>query len=297
MIVAAASLIAALSLFAYRDQAARIAWRVSLPRLALRLDRADAELAGELGHYYFNGGAYDLKKAEEAYQKAVAANPGILWGHYQLARINFIEGHLDKALDEIDKELAVHPENLRSFYVRGLIYGYEGELDKAEEDFKKFKVWAPGEWAGYNDLTWIQAKLGKFQDAKNTILNAFERLPAEKARNPWLWTSLGVARLNLKEYNEAKDAFETALKITESMSAQYFFSAYPGNDPRGAEDAFRQFKATLYFNLGVAHERLDEWQAAAIDYNNYLAFLPGGIFPGREEVEQKIAGLNAHSKQ
>ncbi|OGF92316.1 hypothetical protein A3H05_00385 [Candidatus Giovannonibacteria bacterium RIFCSPLOWO2_12_FULL_43_26] len=73
----------------------------------------DAAEAIRLGNYYFNNGAYDLEKAEEAFRRALKADPKILWGHYQLARIYFVKGEKDKALEEINKELEANPENLR----------------------------------------------------------------------------------------------------------------------------------------------------------------------------------------
>ena len=131
----------------------------------------DAAEAVRLGNYYFNGaGGYDLEKAEAGFTKAVEIDPKILWGHYQLARVYFVKGEKDRALEEINKELEVNPENLRSLYVRGLIYESSGKLAEAEADFKRFVLWAPKEWAGYNDLAWILAKEGKYREAKEVLL-------------------------------------------------------------------------------------------------------------------------------
>src|SRR3989344_5032135 len=119
----------------------------------------DAAEAVRLGNYYFNGAGGDgFGKAEAGFTKAVEIDPKILWGHYQLARVYFVKGEKDRALEEINKELEVNPENLRSLYVRGLIYESSGKLAEAEADFKRFVLWAPKEWAGYNDLAWILAK-------------------------------------------------------------------------------------------------------------------------------------------
>ena len=101
-------------------------------------------------------------KLEQSYQKAIAIKPDIFWCHYQLARIYFMKGDFNKALEEIDKELKAHPENLRSLYVRGLIFGYRGDFVAAEKDFNHFINWAPKEWAGYNDLAWVLDKQGKY---------------------------------------------------------------------------------------------------------------------------------------
>src|SRR3989344_6673582 len=90
------------------------------PDLALILNFNDATLAMSIGNYFFGGGEYDLKKAEKSFKRAVGINPGVLRGHYQLARIYFIENKFDSALEEINRELEYNSENLRALYVRGL---------------------------------------------------------------------------------------------------------------------------------------------------------------------------------
>ena len=211
----------------------------------------DAELLMREGNYYFGGGEYDLEEAESAFKRAVRIEPGILWGHYQLARIYFIKGDSAKALEEINKELEANPENLRSLYVRGLIYGFVGRFREAEEDFGRFVAWAPKEWAGYNDLAWILSSRGKYKEAKEIIEQAMkEALGAQE--NPWLWNSLGVAKLNLKENSAAIKSFERAEQLAEKLTLADFSKAYPGNNPQDIEGGLRAFREAISENLRKA---------------------------------------------
>jgi tetratricopeptide (TPR) repeat protein len=236
-----------------QDALARLALeKFGRPDIALLLNRGDAKLAMFLGNYYFNGtlgrSEYNLDKAERAYQKATAVRPGILWGHYQLARIYFIKGQLEKALEEINKELEANPENLRSLYVRGLIYGYSGNLDKAEADFRRFTEWAPKEWAGYNDLAWILSKRSKYREAKEAAMRGIDE--AQDGReNPWLWNARGVAELNLGEYKEAKTSFAKAKALAEKLSENDWRRAYPGNNPQNAGLGLKAFREAIEENL------------------------------------------------
>lgn len=217
-----------------------------------------AERVMARGHYYFNGpscvktsageGCYDLKKAEQAYRIAVFLKPKILWGHYQLARIYFVKGEKEKALEEINNELKANPENLRSLYVRGLIYGYSGKLSEAEADFKKFIAWSPTEWAGYNDLAWILAKQGKYSEVEKTIKTAMLEIP-QADKNVWLLNSLGVAQLNLKKYKEAEKTFESAQKLAQNLTLAEWAHAYPGNDPSQVAGGLEAFRRAVDFNL------------------------------------------------
>lgn len=258
------SIIAAigLGLLFSQDALARLAWqKYGRPDVALRLIRQDADFAMLLGNYYFGGtigkSEYVLGRAERAYQKALRARPGILWGHYQLGRIYFMKGEYGQALDEIEKELAANPENLRSLYVRGMIYGYRGypgDLEKAEADFRRFTQWAPKEWAGYNDLAWILSKLGKYQEAKETMLSAFREIP-EADKNPWLWNALGVAELNLKKYANAADSFKKAESLAEKLTLEEWRHSYPGNDPASAEEGLSAFLKAIDQNLRRAESK------------------------------------------
>jgi len=215
----------------------------------------DAAEAMRLGNHYFNGpGGYDLDKAEAGFKEAVEIDSKILWGHYQLARVYFVKGEKDKALEEINKELEANPENLRSLYVRGLIYGAMGRLQEAESDFKNFTMWAPKEWAGYNDLAWILAKEGKYADAEKVAGEGIkEAIGGEE--NAWLWNSLGVAQLNLKKYNDAEKSFRKALKLARNMTENEWARAYPGNNPEESARGLDAFKIAVQANFNTAVDR------------------------------------------
>ncbi|MDP3762455.1 MAG: tetratricopeptide repeat protein, partial [bacterium] len=213
----------------------------------------DAKFLMREGNYYFGSGEYDLERAERAFQRAVRVEPGILWGHYQLARIYFIKGDFEKALREINKELEANPENLRALYVRGLIYGFSGKFAEAGEDFRRFVNWAPKEWAGYNDLAWVLSSRGKYKEAQEIIALAFREV-SKAGENPWLWNSFGVAQLNLKEYREAKISFGKAEKLLSVMNIEEWRKAYPGNDPVEAESGLRAFRDAVEKNLQRAGE-------------------------------------------
>src|SRR3990167_684263 len=187
----------------------------------------DAAEAVRLGNYYFNGAGGDgLEKAEAG----------------------FVKGEKDRALEEINKELEVNPENLRSLYVRGLIYESSGKLAEAEADFKRFVLWAPKEWAGYNDLAWILAKEGKYREAKEVLLEALKKT-GRAEKNSWLWNSLGVAELNLGEYANARKSFTKAKESASMLPLKDWQDAYPGNNPEESARGLADFKRAIEENL------------------------------------------------
>lgn len=245
-----------------QDSLAELLWqKYRWPNLAVLIIRSDADLAMFIGNYYFNGvvggGEYNLGIAQKAYRKAVRVNPKVLWGHYQLARIYFIKSDFNSAFLEINKELEANPENLRSLYVRGLIYGYRnqaGDLEKAEADFRRFTLWAPTEWAGYNDLSWILSKNKKYAEAEIEIKRALENIP-EANNNPWLLTALGVAQLNLKKYSSAAVSFKRAKELAGKLTEKEWRVSYPGNDPASAGKGLSAFIAAIEENLHRAESK------------------------------------------
>lgn len=242
----------------HQDALANFVWqKYHWPKTALLINRSDADLAIYIGNYYFNGvvgnNEYNPDISQRAYKKAISINPKILWGHYQLARIYFVKGNFDKAIEEINKELEYNPENLRSLYVRGLIFGYRGNLNNAEEDFRRFTQWSPKEWAGYNDLAWILAKQGKYKEAEKIIKEAMKEVFAADV-NSWLWNALGVAQLNLKKYAEAKISFEKALALAQKLTESDWHHSYPGNDPATSGEGLSAFLKAINENLKRAKE-------------------------------------------
>ncbi|MCX6813574.1 MAG: hypothetical protein NTV77_03835, partial [Candidatus Azambacteria bacterium] len=211
-----------------------------------------AKQAFKHASYYFNGGAYDLNKAEHWYKIALAIQPKLTNTHYQLARIYFVKGDFDKALTEINTELNSNSDNGRSYYIKGLIDGYSVDNQAAIADFKKFVAWSPKDWAGYNDLAWAQYKAKDFKAAEETISVALKNV----VPNAFLLNGLGAAKLGQKKYDEAKKVFASALQLAQNLTIKDWQSAYPGNDPAEAEKNLKKFKDNLASNSGLASEKL-----------------------------------------
>ena len=256
--------LAALCVFAFPDQTAAYLWRQwRAGSLALVLDKSDAPLAMQIGNYYFgtvpigdSQPAYDPSLAAHAFDKALAIQPGILWGHYDLARIYFAQGDFADALAQINDELAANPANLRSLYVRGLIYGFRdlpGDLSLAENDLTRFTQWAPTEWAGYNDLSWILLQEGKYQDVIAVIKAASQKV-ANADQNPWLLNDKGLAYLNLGDDRGAAAAFTEALAAADSLTDADWRAAYSGDAPSSDQQGLAAFKSGIQANLQKAQK-------------------------------------------
>ena len=216
--------------------------------VALVLNKNDKDLAMQLGRHYFNGGAYDLEKAEQAFEQARSIDPQLLGPRFQLGRIEFIRGNFASALTIANEELALHPEFDRVYYLRGLIHGYAGNLPEAAHDFEEFLKTHKKSWAAHNDLAWIYFRQGEFEKVAETAKKGLEWNPG----NPWLLTTYGTALLNLDEKDEAKRILTEALSSAEKLTPKEWGKAYPGNNPEVYASGLRTMMAAIRANLGLA---------------------------------------------
>jgi tetratricopeptide (TPR) repeat protein len=226
-------------------------WAHQYPSLALLTNRYDASLAMQEGFYYFGGGTYDLDKATAAFKLAVKLEPTVLWGHYQLARIYFVQGKFDEARSEMQAELAGNPANLRALYELGLIEEAQHNYAAAVEDFKRFIAWAPTEWGGYNDGAYVLAEMGKYDESEVLVKQALQNVP-DAEKNPWLLNSLGLAELNGAQYAAAVRSFEAAEQAAKSLTQEEWVAAYSSNDPAAAAASIAAFQKAIGENLAAA---------------------------------------------
>lgn len=242
--------------------------RYQLVTIPLVLAEHDADIPFTIGNYYFGNtisadapdeGHYNIAAAERAFEKMLDINPEALWGHYQLARIHFVRGDFSRALDEIVQELRHHPQNLRSLYVRGLIYAYraeDGDTERAERDFAQFVLWAPSEWAGYNDLAWILGRQEKYEEAHRVLSRGLVEASGA-LENPWMWNNLGTIKLNLKRYDEALESFKRANELASTLTEHTWQRAYPGNSPSSNSERISEFKESILRNIKRAELHTD----------------------------------------
>lgn len=223
-------------------------------KIAVTLNPDDPDLFLEIGNGYFgHGKTYDVKRAEMAYTRALEIRPDFLEAHYQLGRIHFINGKFTSALAEIDTVLRIDPNFKKAYYMHGLINGYKGDLDAAIWGFSEFIKRDDFNWAGYNDLAWIYFKKGDYQKMKEVA----EKGLIHAERNPWLNNIYGTALMNLGEKDSAKKAFRVALEESNTMSAEDWGQAYPGNNPEIYSRGIEETRSVIKHNLTLL-ESFDE---------------------------------------
>lgn len=192
-----------------------------------------------LAQFFFRQAAYPLLDNPHPY------------AHYQLSRTYFIQGNLDEALNEAQKELQYYPRNNRVYYILGLTYGYLNREQEAIDAFGKFIEANPGTWAARNDKAWLEFRMGNMDAALATI----EPI-AWLTDNAWVQNTYGTILMNKKRYPEAKDAFQNAKKVADTMTEESWGISYPGNDPRVYEAGLQSMRLSIDGNLKLLDTKI-----------------------------------------
>jgi tetratricopeptide (TPR) repeat protein len=179
----------------------------------------------------------------------ILGNP-IPFAHYQLARISFIQGNLDRAIYELETDFKQNPKNNKAYYLLGLVYGYQNKEYQAIDAFSTYIEKEPTTWAGRNDKAWLQFRVGDIDGALQTI----EPVRGQRT-NPWIQNTYGVLLMNKEKYSEAKEALLAANTVAQSMSAHDWGYAYPGNDPRIYSAGLDAMKKSIQSNLELVDNK------------------------------------------
>lgn len=222
------------------------------PSLASAIDPLDAKLEMAIGEYYFTGDGYDAIRAEYHFRNAVAIDPKIEGGHYQLARLAFLRGDFDEAMTDIDEHIKDHPWYSRNYYMKGLVAGFKKDYPTSIEAFRTYVKLDPNYWAGFNDLAWVELASGDYEGALTTVDSVIPHM----GEVPWLMNSRGLALMNLSRDREALIAFKSAKAGFLKWGPAGWGKAYPGNDPAIYNDGYEATLSAVDANIALIQSKV-----------------------------------------
>ena len=204
-----------------------------------------AERAYHYGSRHFDAvypSFYDIERAEYFFEETRKRDSSHIYVHHQLARIAFLRGDFEEALTLVETQIALHGESVpSSFYVGGLILGFMERYAEAAESFEAYLEHAPNNWAAVNDYAWVLLKDARSEEA----LAVLEELLNKKQENAWLLNSAAIAAYETGDFEKALDYIERASEHVENVTKEKWLTAYPGNDPRVAEEGIAALKEAI----------------------------------------------------
>lgn len=200
----------------------------------------------QTAHFLFKRAAYPVFRQTPA-----------PYAHYQLSRINFIQGELYSALDEAKAELERYPEHTGTYYVLGLTLGYLNRNHEAIDAFSRYIETHPGTWAGRNDKAWLQFRVGDIAGAMETI----EPIAENFRRTPWVQNTYCALLINQNRLAEAEIACDNAREVAMQMDGADWGYAYPGNDPAIYDTGLEMLRRSIDENLRLLANKKRETDA------------------------------------
>jgi 4-amino-4-deoxy-L-arabinose transferase-like glycosyltransferase/Flp pilus assembly protein TadD len=163
-----------------------------------------------LGAYYVDNGQYN--EAEEAYQRAIVANPDYAEAHAELGQVYQAQGRHAEAMSHLKKANELCPFSEQTHYLLGTAYADLGDSTEAEKCFRKAITIAPHARAA-RDLGVLLLQKGQLKEAEQLLLQA---LRTEDDLDSWY--KLGQCYFLLGDYEKAENALRGALRLAPNDS-------------------------------------------------------------------------------
>lgn len=146
------------------------------------------------------------------FKRAVELDPDFAYGYSLLAGNYWIVNELRRSAENAAKAFALKGKgsDRERLYITGVYDNYTlGELDKAIEAFRVYDQTYPNDFRSWGNMSLAYLLLGQYE---NTLRQARESVRLNPGISAWQVT-LGTALLRLNRFQEAKAAFERALRM------------------------------------------------------------------------------------
>ena len=205
---------------------------------ALDLDPNQAQVHIALGIIYHGTGKID--SAIDELKRAIELQPVIDDAYNWLGRCWQRKGHLDTAIECFEKAISLRPGYWENYNRLGICYYFFGRYREAAEQFRRVITIQPDNYLGYNTLGGIYNLLGLYDEAIAMHRRAIEIYP-----NPSSFANLGTDYFYLARYDDAIDAYCSALKL----------------DPR--DDVFYRNLGDVYLRVAREAEAAEQFRRSS----------------------------------
>lgn len=254
---------------------------------AATLDSFDGQLQARLALKELEIG--ETQAAEDAWKRAIAANPADPAPRQALLRFLLNQKRFDEAFTLIDASLKYAPEDANLLVDRGLLALRRGNVDEALGNWNQALMTDPNQWAAHLYLAHELDREGKAEEAAAHYWNYLQRMGQQRQENrPEPGALIGIVLrmadcqvrsakpdLALKSFQMAEQlASQTGLAKLESIAdineAQLQAKAGKVND-----------SLRLYQHALELDDVEGDQAASAVDWFTYGIFLDQAGFPGK----------------
>ncbi|PZR13530.1 MAG: hypothetical protein DI536_12285 [Archangium gephyra] len=167
----------------------------------------------------------NTKEAEEAYKRAIAADPKIIDSYLYLSRLFMKYRRYAEAAPVLEQGLNQAPDNAAMRVGMGELALHERDIDRAEREFKKAIELNAYDADAYLGASRVSQERGKFEQAAKEVEKALELNPritgGRMARGIALW-KLGRLDEAVVELDAAREAEPKNVQIIVTLGAVKF---------------------------------------------------------------------------
>ncbi|WP_404422138.1 tetratricopeptide repeat protein [Nibricoccus sp. IMCC34717] len=237
----------------------------SISRLQGLLDkgRKEIEILVMLGRAFAAKG--DIAAAEEAYRKAIAAQPDNRLPYFHLANLYIKTFKTTEAITNLAKVIEKNPRDTGAIMMIAMLHEEKKDFEAAKAAYEKILVADPKFGPALNNLAYLYAeRFNRVTDANELASRARELAP----NDPYAADTLGWILYRQGKYSWALSLIkEAAEKLPGSGEIQY--------------------------HLGMTHYRLGDEAAARLAFESALRLEPA--FNGRDDAAARLALLTSEN--
>jgi len=163
--------------------------------------------------------------------------------HYEYGLLYLRNGKYNLAFGEFQKAEKLNPKDARIYNGLGLTYYFQAKFPEAVQEYKKALSLNSEYPEAYNNMA---AALAKKEEWRDVVLYADNALSISSYTTPELaHFNKGVAYYHLKEYEKAREEFETSLELDANYADTHYYLGLTQMEQKQYASAIKSFQKSL----------------------------------------------------
>jgi tetratricopeptide (TPR) repeat protein len=247
------------------------------------LELCGEDMAGQHDILYNMGNSYYMlnlyEKAVRSYEKAIAANPGNICAHENLAFALVYAGDTEKGI-EILSQPDIEGKSYRSCFILANLLFEAGRLEEAESELRNSIKLQPDSTEALNMLGKVLMKL----ERPDSAIKIFDQVLGIIPDDFQAWYGKAGANLRLARWKAAAAAYNEAIRIKPDSFGSYYNMAVAFEEMGKGKEAIEAYGNAIrinpgfkeaYNNLGIALCMSGRYEEALEVYEEGIKRNPG----------------------
>jgi len=162
-------------------------------------------------------GARDLKRSEDAFQRATEVNPQSATAWAYLGDVSFKQGKIKEAERDYRNAISIDPNSASSWISLGNVLAQQNRFEAAEEAYQKAISLDPNMASTHIGMGNVLAQQGKFIEAEKAYRKAISINPNLASS----WVGLGNVLAQQNRFEAAEEAYQMAISLNPNLTSSW----------------------------------------------------------------------------